>query len=366
MDVVGVLRFAVGVVLLVGGAELLVRGASRLAAAASISPLVIGLTVVAYGTSAPELAVSLGAAYAGTDQLALGNVVGSNVFNVLLILGISAIITPMVVDQQVVRREVPLLIGLSIAVLLFGWDGRIDRVEGLLLGAGAVAYTVWTIRQSRRESKAIESEYEAEFGTREVESVRFPIEILRVISGLVLLVIGARWLVEESIRFARYLGVEEIVIGLTVVAAGTSLPEVATSVVAAIRGERDIAVGNVIGSNIFNILAVLGFSAALGPGGISVPESALAFDVPVMIAVAVACLPIFLSDYRIDRWEGFVFFGYYVAYTAYLVLDAMGHAVLGTYVRAMVFFVMPLTALTLLVVLVRGIQQQRGASRREA
>jgi cation:H+ antiporter len=347
------LLFVLGLVALILGAELLVRGASRLALSLGITPLVVGLTVVAFGTSAPELAVSVQSAWAGQVDIALGNVVGSNLFNVLVILGLSALITPLVVHQQVIRQEVPVMIGVSLLLWAMVLDGGIGRWEGLLLAALGVGYTVLLIRQSRRETAAtlaqVEVEYEDAFdGRPSAWDAHWGVQVLLILAGLALLVLGARWLVEAAVAFARHLGVSELVIGLTIVAAGTSLPEVATSVMAALRGERDIAVGNVVGSNIFNILAVLGISASVAPSALAVAPSLLAFDLPVMVAVAVACLPVFFTGNLIARWEGGLFLILYVAYTLYLILQASGHDALPGYGAAMGGFVLPLVAATLL------------------
>ena len=349
-----VMLFVVGGVLLIAGAELLVRGASRLAIGAGISPLVVGLTVVAFGTSSPELAVTIGSAHAGQPDVALGNVVGSNIFNVLFILGISALIAPLVVAQQLVRLDVPVMIGTSILALPLALDGRIGRLDGLLLFSGVVAYTLFLIRQSRLETAAVRVEYQEAFAGEERKRASPLVNLVLVLAGVGLLVLGAQWLVEAAVAVATALGVSELVIGLTIVAAGTSLPEVATSILAALRGERDIAAGNVIGSNIFNLLAVLGLGSLFSPAGVPVPPGALTFDMPVMIAVAVAALPIAFTGYTIARWEGAVFLGYYLAYAAYVVLDATEHAAVPAFGAAMTWFVLPLTALTLLVLVVRG------------
>lgn len=351
------LLLVLGLLLLVAGAEGLVRGGSKLAAAAGISPLVIGLTVVAYGTSMPEMVVSVTAGFTGQVDIALGNVVGSNIFNVLFILGISALIVPLVVSQQLVRRDVPLMIAVSIVTLLLGLDGKISRLDGLFLSAGVIAYTVFVIHHSRKENKNLQDEYARAYGgTQETSLQSWMINTAFIVGGLGLLVLGSRWLVEGAVSIAQWLGVSELVIGLTIVAAGTSLPEVATSIIASIRGERDIAVGNVVGSNIFNILGVLGLSSIVAPDGIHVSPAALRFDIPVMIAVAVACLPIFFTGNVIARWEGTLFLGYYAAYTLYLVLAASQHAALPAFSLAMIWFVMPLTVLTLVVVTVRVIR----------
>ena len=350
--------FVLGLVALVLGAELLVRGASKLALSFGISSLVVGLTVVAFGTSAPEMAVSVQSAWSGRVDIALGNVVGSNIFNVLVILGLSALVTPLVVHQQVIRQEVPVMIGVSLLLWALVLDGGISRWEGFLLAVLVLGYTVLLIRQSRRETARVQAEVEAEYdeafdGRAQGWDSHWGVQALLILAGLALLVTGAHWLVEAAVGFARQLGVSELVIGLTIVAAGTSLPEVATSVMAALRGERDIAVGNVVGSNIFNILAVLGLSASVAPADLAVAPAMLAFDLPIMVAVAVACLPVFFTGARVNRGEGALFLMLYAAYTVYLVLHATHHDALYGYSVVMGGFVLPLLAATLIVLAVR-------------
>ncbi len=335
--------FVAGLVSLVTGAEWLVKGASRLATAYGISPLVVGLTVVAYGTSAPELAVCVKAAWAGQADVALGNVVGSNVFNVLFILGLSAVVAPLVVSSRVIRLDVPIMVGLSVLTLALAADRVIGRAEGAVLVGCAIAYTVVQVFGSRRESAAIREEYAQEYGRGRS---RTKLNVASIAAGLALLVVGSRWLVDGAVSFAAALGVSELVIGLTIVAAGTSLPEVATSVVAAYRGERDIAVGNVVGSNIMNLAAVLGLSSLVGPDGLAVRPALLYFDLPIMVAVALACLPIFTTGAEIARWEGGLFLFYSGAYTSYVVLAAQQHDALPAFSAVMGVFVLPLTLVT--------------------
>jgi cation:H+ antiporter len=356
-----IVLFVLGIALLVVGAELLVRGASRLAIAAGVSPLVVGLTVVAFGTSAPELAVSVRAAVAGSADIAYGNVVGSNIFNVLFILGLSAIVAPLLVDRQLIRRDVPIMVGVSVLLPLLALDGRIGLIDGTLLFGGILAYTAFSVIQSRRESAATREEMAA--GGNDEATGPWWANLLLVVGGVGMLVLGARWLVDGAVVFARALGVSELVIGLTIVAAGTSLPEVATSVLASIRGHRDIAVGNVVGSNIFNILCVLGLTGVVAPNGVPVAPGALAFDTPVMIAVALACLPVFFTGPGIARWEGALFLFYYAVYVTFIVLEVTGSAVLPTFRNAMVFFALPLTAVTLLVLSARAWHRGRAAAR---
>ena len=342
--------FVVGLGLLILGAELLVRGASRLAVSFGISPLVVGLTVVAFGTSSPELAVSVQSTWSGQVDIALGNVVGSNIFNVLFILGLSALITPLLVDQQLVRQEVPLMIFVSLLVWGLAWDGAIGRFDGALLAALLAAYIVFVIVQSRRNpSAAVTAEYDEALA---IDPGRgwdrhWTVQVAMVLVGLILLVQGSSWLVQGAVAFATWLGVSELVIGLTIVAAGTSLPEVATSILAAVRGERDIAVGNVVGSNLFNLLGVLGVASLVSPAGLPVAASMLTFDLPVMVMVTVACLPIFFTGHLIARWEGGLFFAYYVAYTVWLVLHATDNGYSAGYGAVMAGFVVPLTFVTL-------------------
>ena len=347
-----------GLVLLVLGGEFLVRGASRLATSFGISPLVVGLTVVAFGTSAPEMAVSVQSAWAGQVDIAMGNVVGSNIFNVLFILGVSSLIVPLVVDAQMIRQEVPIMIGASALLVALGWDGGISRIEGIALFVLVIAYTVTLVLQSRRATRATQQEYAEETHIAAASTLidRLWVQLALVVLGLVVLVAGSRLLVTGAIAIATTLGVSELVIGLTIVAAGTSLPEVAASVIASIKGQRDIAVGNVVGSNIFNILGVLGLSATVAPTELAVAPQVLALDLPVMVAVAVACLPIFFSGHRISRWEGLVFLAYYVAYIVYLVLASRADASLQIYSWVMLGAVLPLTGLTLAVVLVRAVR----------
>ncbi len=350
------LLFLAGLAALVIGANLLVRGASKLALSFGISPLVVGLTVVAFGTSAPEVAVSVGAALDGKTDIALGNVVGSNIFNVLFILGISALITPLVVNVQLIRQEVPIMIGVSLLLLALSLDGRLGLIDGALLLGLLIAYTVFLVVQSRSETKAAQDEYAQENRPAEAGAwdAKLPAQIALIVAGLVALVFGSEWLVTASIAFAKTMGVSDLVVGLTIVAAGTSMPEVATSITAAIKGERDIAVGNVVGSNTFNILGCLGLSSLVsGSAGLGVPPSILAFDIWVMLAVALACLPVFMSGREIARWEGGVFVAYYVAYVAYLLLAAQQHDALPAYSVAMMSFVIPITVITLIVVMLR-------------
>jgi cation:H+ antiporter len=349
--------FVVGLVILILGAEALVRGASGLAANLGIPPLIIGLTVVAFGTSSPEMAVSIISGIHNQADISLGNVIGSNIFNVLLILGVSAIIVPLAVSRQLIRLDVPIMIGCSFLVLLMSHGGSISRIDGLILLCGIIAYTAFLIRQGRREKSVEPDEFREKYAPKGKKKIA--IDAVLAVAGLGMLVLGSHWLVNGAVFIAQRLGVSELIIGLTIVSVGTSLPEAATSVVASIRGQRDIAVGNIVGSNIFNLLAVLGLAGIFSPHGIDVSKTVLHFDLPVMIAVAIACLPIFFTGHLIARWEGVLFLGYYIAYMSYIVLSANGNHLVRTLVPVMLWFVIPLTAVTLIVLALRALQKER-------
>jgi len=346
--------FILGLIALVAGASLLVRGAAKLAVSFGISPLVVGLTVVAFGTSAPETAVSVGAVLQGNSDIAVGNVVGSNIFNVLFILGVSALIAPLVIHRQLVRQEVPIMIGASMILCVMALDGHIGRFDAALLAALLVAYTVFLVVQSRRAGREADEAALVDARPASRWDRHWSVQVLLVVAGLALLILGADWLVDAATGFARALGVSDLVIGLTIVAAGTSLPEVATSIVATLRGERDIAVGNVVGSNTFNILGCLGASGLVAPGDLVVSPPLLAFDLWVMLATAVACFPVFVTGRQIARWEGSLFLLYYAAYTMFLILAATHHAALRGYTDTMLEYVLPLTVIVLVVSLLRS------------
>ncbi len=317
------LLLAAGLLLLYVGAEALVRGASRLARTLGVSALVVGLTVVAFGTSTPEMVVSALSAWQGRPDVALGNVVGSNIVNIGLILGLSAAITPLRVELRLVGREIPLMIVVSAGLLALLWDGTLARLEAGSLLVAFVGYLAFVLRTARGAPPEAETTFEA------FEAAPLPLEppaalrlpgLLLILGGLAALVVGAHLLVESSVWFARRLGVPELVIGLTVVAAGTSLPELATSAVAAIQRKPDIAIGNVVGSNIFNILAILGVAGLVRP--LEAAPALLRLDGPVMLGAALLLLPLAWTRFRLQRWEGALLMAGYGAYLTALFLTA--------------------------------------------
>lgn len=375
-----------GFVGLVVGGELLVRGASSLARSLGVPSLVVGLTVVSFATSAPELTVTLNASLSGTPGLAVGNVVGSNIANILLVLGMAAAVTPLIVTKGVVKRDVPVMIGFTLVLLLVAADATVSSPEGALLLAMVAIYVVVAVWQARRtgepESTEPESAASGEPQSASPHTDNAPavdtvpvvqrsttMNLLLIAVGVALLVVGSQALVAAATSIATALGISDLVIGLTVVALGTSLPELAASIIAVLRGERDIAIGNIVGSNIFNIGLVLGMAAFVTPGGLPVPEAAVAFDIPVLLAVSFALLPVVFTGLAIGRAEGFVLLGYYVAYTGYVLLDANDHDALPRYSNVMAWFVIPITAMTLAVMVtfeLRRIYQRRQGRQRQA
>lgn len=329
------LMLAAGLALLVLGSEWLVNGAARLAADFGVPSLIIGLTIVAFGTSAPELAVSVKSAWSGQTELAVANVVGSNIFNVLFILGLAALISPLLVSPQLVRRDVPLMIGASALAMLLLRDGALARWEAAVLFAGVILYTLFLFREGRKQGA---DEPDLELVDTHVPTWR---NVALMAGGLALLVLGSRWLVESAIEIASSFGVSEAVIGLTIVAAGTSLPEVMTSIMATIKGQRDIAIGNVVGSNLFNILCVLGLSGLVAPTPLLAGSQMAQLDIPVMFAIAVLCLPMFFAGGRLSRIDGLVFLALYVAYVAYLIALATAAGYLETLQTVLVSGLIP-------------------------
>lgn len=302
-----------GLVLLYFGAEWLVRGSASLALRFGLSSLVVGLTVVAYGTSMPELVVSLKAALAGQSQMAIGNVVGSNIFNVAAILGIAALIYPIKIQFQLIRFDVPLMIAISILTIAFLATGTLERWQAAILFSLIVIYTVGSLIYAKRSAPdSVHAEFDESMP--EVEGSIWK-NVVFIVGGMGLLVLGSRFLVDGSIGIARGFEISEAVIGLTIVAAGTSTPELAATVVAAMKKEADIAVGNIVGSNLYNLLCILGITGMVTPlevGGVT------SVDLGVMLGVSVLLLPLMLTGFVIKRWEGAILLLIYLAYIAWL------------------------------------------------
>jgi cation:H+ antiporter len=363
MDALTVLGLVVGLVCLTGGAELLVRGASSIATRFGIAPIVIGLTVVAFGTSAPEFAVSVQGALTGNSDVAIGNVVGSNTFNILFVLGLSAAIGSLTIEQRIIKRDIPILLVISAVIYGLTLNEVVGRIEGIILFIGLLAYTRWLLQDARKgESVKVIAEYDEAIKALDDGLVAKPLyfQAGSIVVGLALLILGSRFLVSSATTIAESFGVSDLVIGLTVVAAGTSLPELATSVMAAYRGERDIAVGNVVGSNLFNLLGVLGMSAALAPSGISVNRDLINLDFPVMLAATLVLIPICWNGFAIKRWEGVLLAAFYVAYVAFLVMEA-GDSTAPELFRTMMLIVVPVVMLAFTATGIQGWRKYRAA-----
>lgn len=352
------LMLALGLVLLIFGADLLVRGAARLATNFGVPALVVGLTVVAFGTSAPELAVSVRSAWAGQAELAVANVVGSNIFNVLFILGGAAMISPLIVSQQLIRQDVPIMVIVSLVVVIMAWSGSISTWNAAILFAGLIVYTAFLFYQGRKQGNStVDEDVDAILQTPKPLSHN----LFLVVIGLILLVVGARWLVAAAVEIASAMGVSEAVVGLTIVAIGTSLPEVMTSIMATIKGERDIAIGNVVGSNIFNILCVLGVAGLVSPEPLLAGMQMVRLDMPIMLGVSILCLPLFFTGAILDRIEGMLFLALYLAYLWYMLATVLSHAYLPTLQMGILYGLVPLVILYLVGSLVQDLRRRRAS-----
>ena len=351
LPLINVVELLSGLVLLIIGAELMVRAAVRLAERLHVRPLIIGLTIVALGSSAPQMAVSLQAALTDNPDIAVGSVVGSGIFNILVTLGLSALIIPLRVSRQLVRLDIPLMIGASLLVFILAWNKDLGRFDGVLLLGALALYLGLLLRQSRHSTRP--------HGARPQDTQQsWLISVPMILAGLAMLVFAGRLLLGAAVVVATDLGLSERVIGLTVVAVGTSLPELATSLIAALRGQRDIAVGNVIGANLFNLLGVLGLTALLAPTPLSVSPNALDFDLPVMLGVAALCLPVFYSGYRVTRAEGLLLLGLYLIYGLHVVSFTTGMPLAGKLERLMLFYVLPALLTFLLFTSIRAWRRQ--------
>ncbi|MGL4827045.1 MAG: calcium/sodium antiporter [Vibrionaceae bacterium] len=355
------LLLLLGLILLIAGADGLVKGAARLAIKVGVPSLVVGLTLVAFGTSAPELAVSVNSAIAGKTELAIANVVGSNIFNVLFILGVAAMIMPLTISRQLIRQDVPIMVLVSVLVFYMATDGMLSFVDCGILVSLLLAYTAFLFVQGKRnEVKALALRDEDD----EVATLtrgEHPIwqSILWIVAGLALLILGANLLVTSAVNLARIFGISEAVIGLTILAIGTSLPEVVTSIVATIKGHRDIAVGNVVGSNTFNLLAVLGLSGLFSSEGLTGSAQLIDQDFPVMLGVALLCLPLMFTGAILSRLEGALFLGLYLLYTAFLI----GAATTATWLPSLSMvtwsFIFPVTLTVIVISLLKDWWRQK-------
>ena len=311
-----------GLGLLYIGAQTLIKGGTGLALRLGLTPLVIGLTVIAYGTSSPEMVVSLQAAFSGNGAISIGNVVGSNICNIALILGLCALVTPVTASSQIIRREIPIMIAATVVLCVFLYDGTLARWEGAILFLGAIVYTVTTVRAARKETaadKVAAAEFKSEIdqgSETDLPKLSLAAAIGFTLLGLGVLVAGSHFFVGGAVKLAEGWGISQTVIGLTIVAVGTSMPELATSLVAAIRKHSDVAIGNIVGSNIFNIVGILGLCALIMP--ISAPGISLV-DIGLMLAIAVALLPLCKSGGKISRAEGASLLAVYVGYTWWLI-----------------------------------------------
>ncbi|MGL5788045.1 MAG: calcium/sodium antiporter [Bacteroidales bacterium] len=296
------------------GADFLVKGSSSLALRAGIPSLIVGLTVVSLGTSSPELVVSLKAALSGQPEIAAGNVIGSNIFNIGVILGISSLIAPLCITRSLIRQDMPFLLFGAVLLPFFFMDGKITRVESGIFCAGAIAYTLLLIRNARKAKKA-DKDQTSKNETKSGPAKHWAIDVFFVVIGLAMLIGGSNLLVDNAVKIARIFGMSEAIIGLTIVAAGTGTPELATSIVATIKGNKDIAIGNVVGSNIYNILLVLGVSSMIRPistTGIST------VDTYILLGFSILLLPLMRTGYELKRWEGGLMLSLYIAYILYL------------------------------------------------
>lgn len=336
------------------GAELSVRAAVALAALLKTRPLFLGLTVVALGSSAPQMAVGLQAALTDSTDIAVGSVIGSNIFNILVTLGLSALIIPLRVARQLVRVDLPLMIGATALVAALAWNGTLSTLDGVMLLIGMAGYLAVVIRQFAHGARHVGAPDDVP--RRKAWPILGRLVVMGV--GLTLLVVGSHLLVGAAVVVAQDLGLSERVIGLTVIAVATSLPALMTSLIAALRGERDIAVGNIIGSNLFNLLGVLGITSLIAAGPLSISPNALDFDLPVMLGVALLCLPLFYSGYRITRLEGLLLLGLYAVYGLHIISFTTGMPLAGRLERLMIHYALPVLGVAVAISTARAWRRQ--------
>ncbi|MDD3731002.1 MAG: calcium/sodium antiporter [candidate division Zixibacteria bacterium] len=333
-----------GLIALLAGAELLVRSATKIALFFNLSPLVIGLTIVAFGTSAPEIAVALSGSVDNHTGLGFGNVIGSNIFNLLFILGLMAVLKPLRIERKVIRVDIPLMIIASAGLLVLALDGCLSKIDSAIMLLGLVLFTVFTLRRGKKEKNDFNKDFRESWKTISHGALTLQFIILPL--SVILLGWGSDRVVDGSVVIARELGIDEFIVGLTIIAVGTSLPELVTSLLALVHQRCDMAVGNIVGSNIFNILGVTSVMTLVSSGGVTVTANNLSMDLPVLLASSVFCLPIFLSGYRISRSEGVVFLIYYLVYITFFAVVTATDNFYGTYVRISMVYVIPSVFIT--------------------
>lgn len=321
----GLVLLILGLVLLVAGAEIMVRGAARVSSMLGISPMVIGLTIVAIGTSTPELAVSISAGWKGQGGLGVGNIAGANVFVMLFVVGVSAAWRPLPLELQVLKLELPMIVVAAALMTLLAWDGQLTQLDGGVMLLGGMAYTVALVLMTRRASRANKREFREEYGPQSVKGTRSTWVgrvgyVTMLLAGIAMVVVGAEVLVRGAVSIAQWFGVSPAIIGLTVVAFGTSSPELVTTLVATYRNDRDVAVGNILGSGVYNILAILAIACIATPGGLPVERDLLSFDIPLMAGVALGAIPVFITGRRVSRVEGAFGIAIYIGYLAWLIV----------------------------------------------
>lgn len=356
-----VLFFILGLVILIAGAELFLHSVDKFGLAWSVSPVVMGLTVVAFATGAPELAISLQAAAEGKPDLVLGNILGSNIANILLILGIAGLMKPLNITNRIIKIDVPVVIGASVLLFVLAIDGTLTPSDGFIILAALVVYSLFVYRQIKkdRQINRLKNEENPTKLHEPLTSWFYTKYVLILLVGLVFIVFGSRWMVNSAVGIAGVLGISELIIGLTIVSIGTSLPEVATSLSAVRHNDSDTAVANVMGSNIYNIFLTLGLTIVVAPGALSVSPDALKLDMPIMIAVAVACLPLFWPGKQMGRVEAAGFLFYYIAYMAYLVLISIDHPLQDIMAWWMIWVIMPVTVVLLIAKFVLDYKRKR-------
>lgn len=357
-----VLLFITGLILLIAGAELFLNSVDKFGIAWRISPLIMGLTVVAFATGAPELAISLQAAAEGKPDLVLGNIIGSNISNILLILGVAGLLSPLAIKNRVIKRDIPIVLSASILLYILSMDGYLTMADGFIILAALMGYSVFIWRQIKGDRKSNNLK-EVEEAAKEILEKNagwfYTKNILLLLVGLVMIVAGSRLMVDAAVTIAEVLGVSELIIGLTIVSIGTSLPEVATSMAASRKGDADTAVANVLGSNLYNILLTLGLTIVVAPGALKVSADAIYFDMPIMILVVIACLPLFWPGKELGRVEAAGFLFYYISYMGYLVMLAMQHPLKDLFEQVMIWGLIPLTIVLILYKFVRDYRTKK-------